>query len=158
MSNVGLVVLVVTAGLVGAASRLKPCAASTLYCPMLISSALWSCIAFLFTPAQMGFHALMFYTVFFAAGLASGIQELKLFHYFDKRIGNPITAFWVVLPFSLVIGVVFWGLMAGLLVSDILLRISEWKVSGASLGMTIGFLASLTSYIVWRVVVKIVWR
>jgi hypothetical protein len=80
------------------------------------------------------------------------------FHYFDKRIGNPITAFWVVLPFSLVIGVVFWGLMAGLLVSDILLRISEWKVSGVSLGMTIGFLASLASYIVWRVVVKIVWR
>lgn len=159
MSNpITLLVTVASCGLLLAAFRLRPGPDSSLYLPMLVFSAGYSGIAFALGGATMGLAGLIVYAVFFAAGLVAGIQVVKMFHFFQHSTGNPITAFWVLLPISLLLGVLFYGLLAGVVASEILSHTTSWQLAGVSFGMTVGAIASFASYVAWRIGVKWVWR
>ncbi len=126
---------------------------------MLVFSAAWAAVAFALTPAELGRYRTLSTAVFGIAGLLAGIEAHWDFGFFRRRTGNPITAFWLVLPVNLAEGAII-GLASGMFTGEILSRItnSERGWGGALFGMAVGLLASFISYILWRLVVKWVWR
>jgi hypothetical protein len=153
-----LMVTVATFVMILATSRLRPAPESSLYLPMIIFSAGYSVVAFVLGSSTMGWAGLIIYAVFYAAGLVAGIQLFKMFNFFQHFTGSSITAFWILFPISLFLGVVFYGLLAGVIASEILSHTTSWQLSGISFGMTVGAIASCVSYGVWRIGVKWVWR
>ncbi len=159
MSNpLMLLVAVVTCSLLFIAFRLKPGPNSSLFLPMLVFSAGYSGIAFFLCGAAISLYRMIVYCVFFVAGLIAGIHALKIFHFFQRTTSNPITVFWILLPVCLLLGVGFYGLLAGLLASVILSHVTSCQLTGVSFGMSVGLIASFSSYVAWRIGVKWVWR